>query len=274
VSGAIVTPFVVMSAHGDVRLAIVGLILAACVGTGLAFSSDGITALDGLALGSSATALLTALSMDEYGLCSLSAAIIGGQLVLYGIARNDAGLRIAGAAVGGVALCTLPFTTGAYNWLTRAVAPHGITVADLNVTAIVLALTAAGLLVRRFVTATSWLAFGPALTVAAVHLISTVSTTQQPGRAGVAIGVGVLALVVGGLRKLGAPLFIGTGLVIAPTIIMVGPALATLSMWLWVALGGAALIAAAIVIERTLRASQDPNASATETAKRIWSTLG
>jgi hypothetical protein len=264
-----VAPFVVASLQGNLRLVVVGLVLAACAATGLAFSVRSVTMLDALAFSASGAALLTALSISELGLVSLAAIILGGELALYGLARKEQPMAIGGAVLGGVGLLSSPFTTGAYDWLTRTLGAHGITVADMNITAIVLALLVGGFFVRKLGTASSWLAFGPGLAVATVHLIATVAESHQPARAGVAIGIGVVALLVGGLRKLAAPLFIGTGLVVGPTLIMAGPSLAKLSMWLWVALGGAVLIAAAIVIERTVRGDDE----ATGSAKRTWSTL-
>jgi hypothetical protein len=268
-AAAAVTPLVVASLGGDVRVAIIGLILAACIATGLAFSAETVSFLDTIALAASATALLAALSISEYGLASLAAVIAGGQLALYGMARRDNTLRTAGFVIAGLGVASLPFTTGAYDWLTRTLTPLGFTVADLNVTAIVIALAVAGTLVRRLTTASSWLAYGAALAVAAVHLVATVAEGHEPARAGVAIGFGMIAVIIGGWRRLAAPLFVGTGLVVVPTIIMTGPSLAKLSMWLWVALGGVVLIGAAVVIERTVRSEDDAEGA----AKRIWSTL-
>jgi hypothetical protein len=268
-AAAAVTPFVVDGFGGDVRVAVIGLILAACVATGLAFSAEAISFLDAIALAASASAFLAALGISEFGLASLAAIIVGGQVVLYGVARREVSLRTTGFVIAGLGVASMPFTTGAYDWLTRTLTPLGFTVADLNVTAIVIALAVAGIFVRRLTTSSSWLAYGAALAVAAVHLIATVAEGHEPARAGVAIGIGMIAVLIGAWRRLAAPLFVGTGLVVVPTIIMAGPSLAKLSMWLWVALGGVVLIAAAVVIERAVRSSDDAEGA----AKRIWSAL-
>ena len=63
--------------------------------------------------------------------------------------------------------------------------------------------------------------------------------------------VAVLAVAVGGTRRLGAPLLLGTGaLVVITGDIAMGPA-RTVPAWMWLALGGCTLIATAIGMERT-----------------------
>ena len=105
------------------------------------------------------------------------------------------------------------------------------------------------LLCRDRPTTSSWLAYGPALAWGSVYLLVT-QHSSQPTRAGVTIGLAIVAIAIGGLRRSAAPLFIGSLTIIATIVIMVGPALAKLSLWLWVAVGGAFLIGLAMLIER------------------------
>jgi hypothetical protein len=105
------------------------------------------------------------------------------------------------------------------------------------------------LLCRSRPTTSSWLAYGPALVWGSLYLLST-QHSNQPSRAGVTIGFAIVAIAIGGLRRSAAPLLIGSLTTIATIVIMVGPALAKLSLWLWVAVGGAFLIGVAMLIER------------------------
>ncbi len=111
------------------------------------------------------------------------------------------------------------------------------------------ALFAGMLLCRSRPATSSWLAYGPALAWGSLYLLLT-QHSSQPTRAGVTIGLAIVAIAIGGLRRSAAPLLIGSLTTIATIVIMVGPALAKLSLWLWVALGGAFLIGLAMLIER------------------------
>ncbi len=105
------------------------------------------------------------------------------------------------------------------------------------------------LLCRYRPTTSSWLAYGPALAWGSLYLLFT-QHSSQPTRAGLTIGLAIVAIAIGGLRRSAAPLLIGSLTTIATIVIMVGPALAKLSLWLWVAVGGAFLIGLAMLIER------------------------
>jgi hypothetical protein len=108
----------------------------------------------------------------------------------------------------------------------------------------------AGMVLCRYRSNTSsWLAYGPALAWGSLYLLFT-QHSSQPTRAGLTIGLAIVAIAIGGLRRSAAPLLIGSLTTIATIVIMVGPALAKLSLWLWVAVGGAFLIGLAMLIER------------------------
>jgi hypothetical protein len=121
-----------------------------------------------------------------------------------------------------------------------------------NVLLVTGALFAGMLLCRYRPTTSSWLAYGPALAWGSLYLLLT-QHNSEPGRAGVTIGLAIVAIAVGGLRRSAAPLLIGSLTTIATIVIMVGPALAKLSLWLWVAIGGAFLIGLAMLIERKVQ---------------------
>ncbi len=97
----------------------------------------------------------------------------------------------------------------------------------------------------------SWVAYGPALAL----LGASACIERISGGAGwhavVAGAVGVVAVAVGGWRRLAAPLFIGTGLLVAVTVYESLGAAAGVPTWMWLALGGAFLLAAGITLERS-----------------------
>jgi hypothetical protein len=108
----------------------------------------------------------------------------------------------------------------------------------------------AGMVLCRYRSNTSsWLAYGPGLAFGSLYLLLT-QHSGQPGRAGITIGLAIVAIALGGLRRSAAPLLVGSLTTITTIVIMVGPALAKLSLWLWVAVGGAFLIGLAMLIER------------------------
>ena len=115
-----------------------------------------------------------------------------------------------------------------------------------------IALVVGVMLVRYRPESSSWLTVGPALTLGSLYLLTTLIEGRYAARAGVTVGLGLIAIAIGGVRRLSAPLVIGTLTPIAAILIMSGPALAQLSLWLWVALGGAFLIGLAMMIERTV----------------------
>ena len=87
--------------------------------------------------------------------------------------------------------------------------------------------------------------------------------TGGPGWHAVVAGtVGVLAVAAGGYRRLAAPLFLGTGLLV----ILVGyetlAITAALPTWTWLAVGGTALLGAGVAMERK-------DLSPIETGKRL-----
>ncbi|MCZ7529121.1 MAG: hypothetical protein M5U31_01510 [Acidimicrobiia bacterium] len=103
----------------------------------------------------------------------------------------------------------------------------------------------------------SWVAYGPALAL----LGASACIERISGGAGwhavVAGAVGVVAVAVGGWRRLAAPLFIGTGLLIAVTVYESLGAAAGVPTWMWLALGGAFLLGAGITLERSATSPVD-----------------
>ena len=98
--------------------------------------------------------------------------------------------------------------------------------------------------------ASSWVAYGPVVTIFGGAALAERMTGGAGWHAIVAGAVGVLAVAAGGYRRLAAPLFLGTALLV----ILVGyetlAITADLPTWTWLAAGGTTLLAAGVAMER------------------------
>jgi hypothetical protein len=114
-------------------------------------------------------------------------------------------------------------------------------------------LLGAGFVVRRTLPVSSWLAYGPGLAMAAAWLLSS---QLEPGSDWATLGalaVGTIAVGVGGVRRLAAPLVIGTAMLSGTIAVSAGPRLSTAPTWTWIAGGGVALLVVAALVERSER---------------------
>ncbi|MBI2705782.1 MAG: hypothetical protein HYX32_10910 [Actinobacteria bacterium] len=98
----------------------------------------------------------------------------------------------------------------------------------------------------------SWVAYGPAFALLGGTALLERIGGQGTVHAIVAGAVGVIAVIMGGTRRLAAPLFLGTAILIALTgyeVFALGPH-TQVPTWVWLAVGGAILLATGIVMER------------------------
>jgi hypothetical protein len=98
--------------------------------------------------------------------------------------------------------------------------------------------------------ASSWIAYGPA-----IGLLGGAALAERIGggsgwHAVAAGAVGVGSVVAGGQRRLAAPLVLGTGLLVGLCGLETLAITARLDTWTWLALGGGALLAAGVAMER------------------------
>jgi hypothetical protein len=145
----------------------------------------------------------------------------------------------------GVLLSSMTMTAGIWVRLADA---H-VTASEPYLAPIALLLIGAGLRARS-TGASSWIAYGPVVTMFGGAALAERMTGGPGWHAVVAGTVGVLAVTAGGYRRLAAPLFLGTGLLV----VLVGyetlAITADLPTWTWLAAGGTALLAAGVAMER------------------------
>jgi hypothetical protein len=184
---------------------------------------------------------------------SIALVVLGVQISTAGLLSARGWLVAAGATVTTGAIVSLWWTTGTNQWVIDAIAPYSANGSDVAIAAASLVLLVGGWLLRRTTSASSWLAYSPGLGMAGTWLVAT---QLEPGADWATFGaliVGVVALAIGGVRRLGAPLVLGTLLVITTIVLSAGARLAAAPTWLWIAVGGIGLLVIAALVERSER---------------------
>lgn len=184
---------------------------------------------------------------------SIAFAVLGAQLAFAGALSKSELAALPGVSLAVVATSSLWWTTGTNDWIIDAVAPYGADGTDLALGATAVALLVAGVLLRRRASTSTWLAYSPGLAMAGTWLVAT---QLEPGTDWATFGaliVGVIAVAVGGFRRLGAPLVLGTALIVSTIAVSAGPRLASAPTWAWIATGGIGLLVVAALIERSER---------------------
>jgi hypothetical protein len=227
---------------------VIGIVL-----TGVAFSTPHLTELDaaGLAATSFATLSLTNNAVHP-AFVSLVLIVGSAQGFAYGIAQRRSNLTAASIAVGGVSLFSLWFTAGANAAVLSSLARYDFTGADLAALTAGMAMLLVGVGIRRWQRVSSWLAYGPGLTLLSAW-VSAVETGRHADWSAMAgLLIGITAIGVGGWKRMAAPLVIGTALLTTTVVIASGSQLASLPGWSWLVVGGVALLGLAAAIERRL----------------------
>jgi hypothetical protein len=161
----------------------------------------------------------------------------GAVLVAAGVLRRN----VVVGQLGGVVA-----TVGVW----RLFALAEVTAADVWVLPVAVQLAVAGRLARRR-GASSWVADVPPLLLVAVPALGERLAGGPGWHALLAGTVGVVAVAVGGVRRLGGPLVVGSLVLAAVAVVETLAVVASVPTWAWLALGGASLLGAAVAIERS-----------------------
>jgi hypothetical protein len=178
----------------------------------------------------------------------LALIIIGGQGLMVAITERS-GLAAA--------MAWLPLTAGV--WIVLADAE--VEALEAYVAPVALGLLVAGWIANRPVADTeaeargdapvgSWVAYAPAIvTLGGTALLERLGGGGG-GHALVVGSVGLAAVLAGASRRLAAPLFLGTALLVAITVHESLGVTQQVPTWAWLALGGTVLLAAGVTMER------------------------
>jgi hypothetical protein len=195
---------------------------------------------------------------------SASAMTFGPALTITGVLALSIGLMLDEVLVahvgGGVA------TVGV--WITLAA--RDVVVSELYVAPVALQLLLAGIALRTRVgdrRPSSWVAYGPAIALLASCALAERIAGGPAWHSMVAGAIGVMAVAVGGWKRALAPLLLGTGTLVAVVVREMLDSNAGIPTWVWLAVGGAALIGAAVAMERK-------DVSPVEAGRRVVDVLG
>lgn len=184
---------------------------------------------------------------------SIALMALGAQLALAGRLWKGRLAALPGSAVAALALVSTWWTTGTNDWAIASIAPYGASGVDLVVGVLGAGLLVLGVVVRRRQPITSWLAYGPGLALAGTWLLASQLERGTDWATLGALTLGIVALGIGGARRLGAPLVAGTLLVVGTIALSAGPRLASAPTWSWIAVGGVGLLLVAAFVEQSER---------------------
>lgn len=215
------------------------------IGVGLALAAvvaGGITSLlpmrwrlpVGMSVGTLA-ALGLALAAGEPLALADALLVVGGAVAVAGTALR----RPDVAVTGGVAV-----TLGTWGRLLEA----DVSVSEPYLVPVAALLLIAGWGSRH--TAGSWVTTGPAIALLGGAALSERLAGGSGGHALLAGAVGVAAVTAGGTWRLAAPLVLGTGVLVALAVHESLGVTASVPTWAWLALGGAILLGAGVLLER------------------------
>jgi hypothetical protein len=230
--------------------ATLAVIAVATTGTAMCFERFGI--LDAFALSVGVAALAVSFGATPASV-SLALTLVATQCWLYSIVADRVDGAGVSAAIAGAGLLSLWWTTGTNQLAIEWLAPHGIDGQDLALGAASLALILAGVAIRATIRPSTWLAYSPGFGTAVAWLLVSQDAPDGDWATLGALLVGVVAVGIGGARRLGAPLVLGTVALGGTLLISAGPRLAAAPTWAWIAVGGIGLLTVAALVERSER---------------------
>ncbi len=230
--------------------ATLAVIAVAATGTAMCFERFGT--LDAFALSVGVAALAVSFGATPASV-SLALTLVATQCWLYSIVADRADGAGASAVIAGAGLLSLWWTTGTNQLAIEWLEPFGIDGQDLALGAASVALILAGLAIRATIRPSTWLAYSPGLGTAVAWLLVSQNAPDGDWATLGALLVGVVAVGIGGARRLGAPLVLGTVALVGTLLISAGPRLAAAPTWAWIAVGGIGLLTVAALVERSER---------------------
>ena len=252
VTAVVAVPFGLAALGAGASEVVVALIILAVVLTGWAFVTIRLTPVGSAGIAAGALATAIALSSEEPLLMSLAVGVVGVQGALHGATRRMPELMWSGVGLAAAGVVSTWFTSGVHGAVIDWLRPYGVTAGDVAVAALAALLFAAGALFGRLVACSSWVASGPGLGLLAAWLLGAELARDVRWSLPLLLVSGLLAVAIGGVRRLAAPLVIGTAMIATTVAVAAGPRLADLDTWVWLAFGGAALIGLAVLVERTV----------------------
>ena len=243
IGAAFTAPLAVIAAAGasgmamaetGVALAVFGAVLA-----GLALLAPDRWRLPVLATAASSLAVGLPLAADDPVRFAETIILSGGLLVAAGLTLRQSVLAHVGGVVAtiGVALHLIA---------------DGVTATEPFLLPVAIQLAVAGWQLRRRTedNISSWIAFGPSIGLLGSAAVFERIDGGDAWHALIAGAVGVVAVALGGWKRLAGPLFLGTALVVTVTVLESLHTLAGVPTWAWLAAGGATLLATGIALER------------------------
>jgi hypothetical protein len=194
------------------------------------------------------------LAASEPSALASAVMIVGLLMVTAGLLAHRTTVAHLGAAIA---------TAGLFGHLRLA----GVDASEWYLTPIGVQMLVAGWQLRRRDHVSSWVAYAPPIVfLGGSALVERIA--GGPAEHALYCGaIGVLAVAVGGWRRLSAPLVVGTALLVAVSVHESLSSLAGVATWMWFALGGLALVAVGVALERS---DQGP----VEAGRRLAEVLG
>lgn len=245
-----VTAFVA-GRHVAVEDVVAGSMCAVALLTGLALTLQRRTPIDTAAVTAGVVLAVSGVAPVDPTWVSGIWVVLGLQAVAYGTAMRHRLLTTAGAATAALAAASWWFTTGLDEWFRELIAPADITVGDLWAAVTTLVALSVGWALRRTLGVNSWLAYGAGLAIGGIWLIGVQLDRDPVWAVPAALTLGIAAAGLGAWHRLAAPLIGGTVITAITTFMATGSDLAAIPTWSWLAAGGLALLATAVLIERT-----------------------
>jgi hypothetical protein len=224
--------------------------LAVTVLTGLAYTLDRRSPRDAAAV-TAGLVLLTTTTFDiDPAWASGAWVLIGLQAVVGGATTQRRLVQWAGLAITAAGLLSWWFTSGLHEWFVEVIEPADITAGDVWLAAVSVAALVAGLTLRSTLTVNSWVAYGTALLIPGLWLTSAQLDREPVWAIPLLLTIGMAAAGTGAWHRLAAPLVGGTVLTGTGVFLATGADLTAIPTWVWLAVGGVALLGVAVLIER------------------------